>query len=311
MSQWIRLLVFSAIAGLTYAACAPAIKDLKTSLPASEAGTIWFAAAPSLVRSPDRSRFVTGEPVVLSGDLRFPSGAGPFPTVVLAHRCGGLGNAETGWAPVLREMGYATFVMDSFRGRGLTEVCTSAGTLTGTQRIPDAYGALRILATHPKIDARRVALMGFSHGGILSLGASTTWARDPTSSRALPSQRVSPSTTGRHSGKSCGQARATISGPIPAGSPSVTRSAWLSTCVAVWLAMMGRRRASSMVSCSVSPFCNAPLCAPHHTVVLLQAPQPQHCANAVGRRQTRKLGPAHTPPDRRYATQTRRAAARQ
>ncbi len=190
MSQWIRLLVFSAIAGLTYAACAPAIKDLKTSLPASEAGTIWFAAAPSLVRSPDRSRFVTGEPVVLSGDLRFPSGAGPFPTVVLAHGCGGLGNAETGWAPVLREMGYATFVMDSFRGRGLTEVCTSAGTLTGTQRIPDAYGALRILATHPKIDARRVALMGFSHGGILSLGASTTWARDTFAPAGQPAFRA-------------------------------------------------------------------------------------------------------------------------
>jgi dienelactone hydrolase len=46
------------------------------------------------------------------------------------------------------------------------------------QRIPDAYGALRILATHPRIDARRVALMGFSHGGILTMGASTAWAKE-------------------------------------------------------------------------------------------------------------------------------------
>jgi dienelactone hydrolase len=57
------------------------------------------------------------------------------------------------------------------------EVCTSAATLTGTQRIPDAYGALRLVATHPRIDAGRVALMGFSHGGILTVGASTTWAK--------------------------------------------------------------------------------------------------------------------------------------
>jgi len=119
---------------------------------------------------------VFGDPVVISGDLRFPSGTGPFPAVILAHGCGGIQNAETGWASVLREWGYATFVIDSFRGRNLTEVCTSAGTLTAAERIPDAYGALRILATYPKIDGRRVGLMGFSHGGGLTMGASTTWA---------------------------------------------------------------------------------------------------------------------------------------
>jgi dienelactone hydrolase len=190
MSPWVRLLVCSAIAGLAWTACAPSAKDLKTTLPASESGTIWFASAPSLVRTPDRSRFVTGEPIVLSGALGFPSGAGPFPTIVLAHGCGGTGNAETGWAPALREWGYATFILDSFRGRGLAEVCTSASTLTGTQRIPDAYGALKILATHPKIDARRVALMGFSHGGILTLGASTAWARETFAPAGQPAFRA-------------------------------------------------------------------------------------------------------------------------
>jgi dienelactone hydrolase len=160
------------------AACTPALKDLKPALSASDSGGIWFATAGSLVRSADQSRLVPGGPVLLSGDLAFPSGTGPFPAVVLAHGCGGVGNAESGWAPVLREWGYATFIIDSFRGRSLSEVCTRASTLTGTQRIPDAYGALRILATHARIDARHVALMGFSHGGILTLEASTTWAKD-------------------------------------------------------------------------------------------------------------------------------------
>jgi dienelactone hydrolase len=160
------------------AGCAPALKDVKPALTATDSGGIWFATAGSLVRSADGSRLVLGDPVVISGDLRFPDGSGPFPAVILAHGCGGVGNAEAGWAPVLREWGYATFVIDSFRGRNLREVCTSARTLIGTQRVPDAYGALRILATHARIDARRVVLMGFSHGGILTLEASTAWAKD-------------------------------------------------------------------------------------------------------------------------------------
>jgi dienelactone hydrolase len=79
---------------------------------------------------------------------------------------------------VLRDWGYATFALDSFTGRKLREVCSDATVLSGIQRIPDAYGALRLLATHPRIDARRAALMGFSHGGILTLNAATLWAKE-------------------------------------------------------------------------------------------------------------------------------------
>jgi dienelactone hydrolase len=127
---------------------------------------------------------------VISGNLLFPSGTGPFPAVILAHGCGGIAGAATGWAPVLREWGYATFVVDSFLERNLTEVCTSAGTLIPVERIPDAYGALRILATHPKIDGRRVGLMGFSHGGSLTMGASTTWAKETFAPSGQPAFRA-------------------------------------------------------------------------------------------------------------------------
>jgi dienelactone hydrolase len=175
---------------LVIAGCTPALKDLKPSLAATDSGNVWFASAGSLVPSPDRSRYVPGEPIALSGDLRFPSGPGPFPAVVLAHGCSGITQGVTTWGAVLREWGYATFVLDSFRGRGLIEVCTSARTLIGTQRVPDAFGALRILATHPKIDARRVALMGFSHGGILTLGASTVWAQETYAPAGKPTFRA-------------------------------------------------------------------------------------------------------------------------
>jgi len=167
-----------AVVGLALSACAPGLKDLKPALSATDAGTIWFATAGSLARTPDGSRLVLADPVVISGELGFPPGSGPFPAVILAHGGSGRGHAEVGWSQALRRWGYATFVIDSFRGRNLTEVSTDARALTGTQRIPDAYGALRILATHPRIDPRRIALMGFSHGGVLTLAASTIWARD-------------------------------------------------------------------------------------------------------------------------------------
>lgn len=182
---WLSLLIAACCVG-----CAPALKDLKPALSPADSGAIWFASAASLVRSPDGLRLVPGEPLALSGDLRFPPGAGPFPTIVLAHGCSGITGGVTAWASALREWGYAAFVVDSFRGRGLLEVCTNAQALIGTQRIPDAYGALRILATHPRVDARRVALMGFSHGGILTMGASTAWAKETFAPPGRPAFRA-------------------------------------------------------------------------------------------------------------------------
>lgn len=140
------------------AACAPALRDVKRELSAADGGRLWLASAESLIRTTDGFRFVAGDPVVVSGELKLPSGALLVPAVIMAHGCNAVGNAEAGWATVLREWGYATLVLDSFRGRGLTEVCTRSRALTGTQRIPDAYGALRILVTHPGIDTRPVAL---------------------------------------------------------------------------------------------------------------------------------------------------------
>jgi dienelactone hydrolase len=186
----IRRFLLPVLIVMAAGSCAPALKDLKPSLGATDSGKIWFASAGTLPRSPDGSRFVPGDPVVLSGELSFPAGSGPFPAMVIAHGCSGTSAVDDAWARTLREWGYAAFVIDSFSGRGLVEVCTNARLLTGTQRIPDAYGALRALATHPRIDARRVALMGFSHGGILTLGASTAWARETFAPDGRPAFRA-------------------------------------------------------------------------------------------------------------------------
>jgi len=108
--------------------------------------------------------------LTLSGTLAFPAAAAPVPAVVLMHGCNGIGASVRGWERELRRWGYATFVVDSLRGRGLREVCVGGG-LASEERTGDAYAALVVLATHPRIAATRIALMGFSHGGGTALVA--------------------------------------------------------------------------------------------------------------------------------------------
>ena len=144
----------------------------------ADSGVLKFETAGSIQRSANNRGFILGAPTSISGDLQFPAGRGPFPAVVLAHGCNGNRNTERAWGPTLREWGYATFVIDSFKPRGIEEVCTNGRTLLPLQRVPDAYGALRLLAAHSRIDPQRIALMGFSHGGALAMLAATSWAKE-------------------------------------------------------------------------------------------------------------------------------------
>jgi dienelactone hydrolase len=93
------------------------------------------------------------------------------------HGCSGVYGVEHGWEAALGQAGYATFVVNSFGGRGSGAVCSDAKGLSPADRIADAYGALRILSTHPRLDGQRVALMGFSHGGVVTTMSATAWAK--------------------------------------------------------------------------------------------------------------------------------------
>ena len=69
-------------------------------------------------------------------------------------------------------MGIASFLVDSFSGRGLSRTSTNLGQLTPYNLILDAYRAFDVLANHPRIDPTRIAIMGFSLGGVSSLYSS-------------------------------------------------------------------------------------------------------------------------------------------
>ena len=62
-------------------------------------------------------------------------------------------------------------MMDSFSPRGITGAPTEEK-LSRAGQVIDAYRALELLATHPRIDRGRIALMGFSRGGGQTIMAS-------------------------------------------------------------------------------------------------------------------------------------------
>jgi dienelactone hydrolase len=108
---------------------------------------------------------------IIDGYLTKPPGDGPFPAIVHLHDCSGLSkNFKSGadkgyWSEQLAAWGYVVLVVDSFTSRGIEQACADAA----TSRIADAYGGLAWLSRQAFVDASRIALLGFSQGGIATL----------------------------------------------------------------------------------------------------------------------------------------------
>lgn len=114
-----------------------------------------------------------GSPVTISGELRYPrTKMKRFPVVILIHGSGGVSGYVDDWTQELNNMGVAAFIIDSFTGRGLYKVNNDQSQLGRLAMIVDAYRALDLLAQHKRIDPRRIAIMGFSRGGQVTLYSS-------------------------------------------------------------------------------------------------------------------------------------------
>lgn len=107
-----------------------------------------------------------------------PDGAGPFPGIVMLHDCSGLGARSSGapgrWTSLLVQRGYVVITPDSFSTRGYPEgVCTDASrgrpNVAPNRRVQDAFDALGYAQRLPFVDAKRIGVMGGSHGGTTTL----------------------------------------------------------------------------------------------------------------------------------------------
>lgn len=126
-----------------------------------------IAAAPETIAAAVELETPVGTPQPLQGFLRQPGGAGPSPAVVLLHACNGnWRQLDEHWAKRIASWGYVTLTVDSFGPRGLTNTCTSGAPV---DLVHDAYRALDFLVRKPFVDPTRVAALGFSQGGWLTL----------------------------------------------------------------------------------------------------------------------------------------------
>jgi dienelactone hydrolase len=133
---------------------------------------VTFESAPYVVgQLQQRQAIERGETLAklsttIEGYLSKPDGSGPFPAIVYLHGCSGLSKNTRGRiADLLTGWGYVSLAVDSFATRGIKEACHGGM----PPRQADALGALVYLSSLPSVDAKRIAVVGSSQGGIVAL----------------------------------------------------------------------------------------------------------------------------------------------
>ncbi len=132
------------------------------------------------------------------GQLYLPAGAGPFAAVVVLHGCAGVRENSHRWAEELVRMGVAALVADHFTPRGIDRICERHGgkMVEQRERRRDTYGALVYLAQRAEIDPARIAVMGFSNGGLATINALLPGVSDPARPRFAAGIALYPDCTG-------------------------------------------------------------------------------------------------------------------
>ena len=149
----------------------------KTVLDEADQGEIFFASASPF----DLDVILTGEPTTPTtglGYLTLPSDSqagdsqAPAPAMIILPGSGGIQpGREHEYAEFLQGLGIAGFVIEYYEPRGLgkeVDYLVRTSSVTEFDLITDAYAALELLSTHPRIDGARIGVVGFSYGGMAS-----------------------------------------------------------------------------------------------------------------------------------------------
>ena len=103
----------------------------------------------------------------ISGVFTRPDGkSGNFPVMVIMHSSGGIITETWEWSKFFLKMGIATFVVDSFKPRGIGNSTMDQSQISYPASVSDALLALKVIAAQPGIDSKRIGVIGYSRGAV-------------------------------------------------------------------------------------------------------------------------------------------------
>jgi dienelactone hydrolase len=115
----------------------------------------------------------TKPPRTIAGRLRIPAApTGGVPAVLICHGSDGVDGRGEFHGEALNRAGFATLEIDMWAARGATRG-PAARPAAVPESLPDAFAALAFMARQPEIDPRRIAIIGFSWGGVVTLLSAT------------------------------------------------------------------------------------------------------------------------------------------
>ena len=147
------------------------------------AGAMLLGSCVSSGNVPGRDKFkgISDRPekeLILNGKMTKPEGKGPFPAVVLLHRCRGIEAFDYEWASRLNSWGYVAFIVDSFGPRNTDSNCNRNSMPGFRERAMDAHSAKSYLAGLSFVNPDKIGVMGWSNGGNTTLTAIHSYTRD-------------------------------------------------------------------------------------------------------------------------------------
>ena len=158
----------AAMAAVGLGAAAPAQADAPDALLDALTASVTPGEV-SFIQFPSPNLASPGAMLTIQGKLTVPRhGHRKRPAVLILHGSAGVDARGDFYEAALNAAGIATLQIDMWQARGVTTAAQrpNAPVLT----YPDAFSALQFLAQQPGIDGTRVGVLGFSWGGLVSMG---------------------------------------------------------------------------------------------------------------------------------------------